>query len=78
MHNTDYNLCLMTPNLNEFRRLACTIGGHSHTSHSDRIKKMQPVRVQERVCVCVCDTVAERVGLDQLHMPCLELLVQCS
>ena len=39
-----YASCLLTPNLNEFRRLASTMGVGLHGANNDRIRKIHEVR----------------------------------
>ncbi|KAG1668807.1 hypothetical protein FOA52_004901 [Chlamydomonas sp. UWO 241] len=59
-----YPLCLLTPSLNEFRRLASTMGASLLSSHSDRIKKLHqlvsqlqgPILVSKGPLDVVCDT----------------------
>lgn len=41
-----YSQCVLTPNLNEFRRLASTMGVPLHGPNNDRIKKINEVVVQ--------------------------------
>jgi ATP-dependent NAD(P)H-hydrate dehydratase len=41
-----YSQCLLTPNLNEFRRLASTMGVGLHGPNNDRIRKIHEVVIQ--------------------------------
>ena len=42
-----YKNCMLTPNLNEFRRLASTMGVSLHGANNDRIRKIHEVRDDE-------------------------------
>jgi len=41
-----YPSCVLTPNLNEFRRLASTMGVSLHGPHNDRLKKLAEITAQ--------------------------------